>query len=162
MITPDAFFSNIGPYQMPYKLDFTMPKDLGSGGIKFKSVSPMIIIEGRQVELNIIGRFIKAVGPFKNDLDCKINVAVYPTDLDSRDGYTFTCLYSKTMWGKCYTEDIEKLVKKLVSMLRDHFRYDQSGKFINQGGEQITLAFFKELDHYHCGIVYLNSMTARI
>jgi hypothetical protein len=157
MITLDTYFAHTG-YRSPHQyLEFSVPKGLGNGGFRFDYPSDSIQIEGRYVCLHITGQFVNMAGPFKNQLYCRIGLSVFPTDNNSSNGYMFACFYRTSFWGKKYSEDAQELVKRLIYMMRDHFRYGLSSKDIDES-EKIELRYFENLDNYRCGFTYFYNM----
>ena len=81
------------------------------------------------------------LGPFKNELVCSIDIMVFPSDLDDRDGYLFGCVYFSKFWGKYYTSNAESLIKRLVDMMCDYFENTSEDKIIEDEKEMVHFKF---------------------
>ena len=131
MLKPKEILSAITEQCGRVQIQYGIEKGLGNGGFTFKYISERAKIGEYSLYMQVDGRYVNPVGPFKKKVHCFIELRAEPYDFYtnpySKGSYRYTCSHSKSFWNKYYTEDAGKLFDELLNELLCHFEeYDES------------------------------------
>lgn len=151
MLTPKDILSAINNQCGRVQIQYGTESGLGNGGFSFKYISDRAKVDGYSLYMEVDGRYVNPVGPFKKKVKCFIEFRVEPDDFDNnpyrKGSYRYAYSYGETFWGKYYTADAGKLFDKLLDEVICYFEENDKSLLTCADDDNFTY-FIKESYEY--------------
>ncbi len=156
MLTPKEILSAINNQCGRVQIQYGTESGLGNGGFTFKYISERAKIGEYSLYMEVNGRYVNPVGPFKKKVHCFIELRAEPYDFNtnpySEGSYRYACSYGETFWGKYYTADAGKLFDRLLDELICYFEENDESSLTSTDDDNFT--YFKKeaykYDKHYC------------